>query len=134
MMQASVKLLIKVQSVSDLITNSSSEVFLCQNNTNLTLEQLKNFIEVYHATHDYKGSWEDWQKMTPEQRRSYDHPSGMGGDFQIVFFKDLPEDHWYRQCWLEIEDKDNCLLVDTDWNHQATIDWLKENLNAISFD
>jgi hypothetical protein len=58
----------------------------------------------------------------------------MGGDFQIIFFKDLPEDDWYRQCWTDIEDKDNCLLVDTDWSHQATIDWLKENLNAISFD
>lgn len=128
------RFLIKIQSTSDVITNSSSEVFLCQNNTNLTLEQLKNFIEVYHATHDYKGSWEDWQNMTPEQRRGYDHPSGMGGDFQIMFFKDLPEDHWYRHCWMEVEDKDNCLLVDTDWNHKATIDWLKENLNAISFD
>lgn len=134
MKSTSVKLLVRIQSTSDVITNSSSEVFLCQNTTNLTLEQLKNFIEVYHATHDYKGSWEDWQKMTPEQRRNYDTGSGMGGFFEVTFFKDLPEDDWYRQCWMEVENKDNCLLVDTDWSHCATIDWLKENLNAICFD
>lgn len=134
MKSATVKLLIKVQSVSDIITNSSSEVLLCQNNTNLTLEQLKNFIEVYHATHDYKDSWEDWQKMTPAQRRNYDTSSGTGGFFEVTFFKDLPEDDWYRQCWMDVEDKDNCLLVDTDWSHEATIDWLKENLNATYLD
>lgn len=122
---------IKIQSISDVITNSSSEVFLCQNNTNLTLEQLKNFIEVYHTTHDYKGSWEDWQKMTPEQRRNYDTNSGTGGLFEVTCFKDLPEDDWRRQGWMDVEDKDNCLLVDTDWGYVATIDWLKENLNAI---
>ena len=134
MKSTSVKLLVRIQSTSDIITNSSSEVFLCQNTTNLTLEQLKNFIEVYHATHDYKGSWEKKKKMTSEQRRNYDTSSGMGGDFEVTFFRDLPEDHWYRQCWLEVENKDNCLLVDTDWSHKATIDWLKENLNAICFD
>lgn len=127
-------LIVKIQSTSDVITNSSSEVFLCQNTTDLTLEQLKNFIEAYHAMHKYKDSWEDWQKMTPEQRRKYDTGSGMAGDFEVTFFKDLPEDHWFRQCWTEIEDKDNCLLVDTDWSHEATIDWLKENLNAIYLD
>ena len=81
------RLIVKIQFTSDVITNSSSEVFLCQNNTDLTLEQLKNFIEVYHATHKYKGSWEDWQKMTPEQRRKYDTSSGMAGDFEVTFFK-----------------------------------------------
>ena len=42
------KLIVAIQSASDIITNSSSEVFLCQNNTEMTIDQLTDFIFEYN--------------------------------------------------------------------------------------
>lgn len=84
---------------------SANLVYLCENTSKVTLEQLKNFIEVYHATHDFTGSWEDWQKLTPEQRM---HPDD---SFKVVI-------------------SDGYLIVHTDKINQRTINWLLENLNV----
>jgi len=58
MIMEKVKLLIKIQSASDIITNSSSEVFLCKNTTDMTAEQLRDFIYRYNEEHQYTGDWE----------------------------------------------------------------------------
>lgn len=80
-------------------------VYLCENTSKVTLEQLKNFIEVYHATHDFTGSWEDWQKLTPEQRMH-------------------PDDSF------KVNISDGYLIVHTNKINQCTINWLFENLNV----
>ena len=90
----------------NMTTQSANlSVYLCDNTSKVTNEQLKNFIEVYHATHDFTGSWEDWQKLTPEQRM---HPDD---SFEVVI-------------------SDNYLTIRTDENNQRTINWLLENLNT----
>lgn len=125
-----VKILIKVQSISDLITNSSSEVFVCKNTTKQTLEQVKTMIEEYHKAHIYKGDWDVFQKMTPEQREQYDTAGGMGGDFSIEFLKDYPSDHWLMDEVKDITEIEKYFVVDTDWCHRATINYLQENFEA----
>ena len=45
MIMENVKLLLKIQSQSDIITNSSSEVFLCKIEEGYTLDQFKQLIE-----------------------------------------------------------------------------------------
>ena len=73
------KLIIAIQSASDIITNSSSEVFLCQNNTDMSIQELKNFLYEYNRANQFTGDWETWQKMSLKERNKYDISGGMGG-------------------------------------------------------
>ena len=128
------KILIKIQSVSDVITNSSSEVFLCKNNTEMTSEQLKEFIYEYNRSNQYDGDWETWQKMSQEERNKYDHGGGMGGLLDICTYNDLEDGYWLKDHIKSLGDVDKYLIVDTDWCHNATIKWITENLNAVNTD
>ena len=128
------KLLIKIQSVSDVITNSSSEVFLCKNNTEMTTAQLKEFIYEYNRSNQYDGDWETWQKMSQEERNKYDHSGGMGGLLDICTYNDLEDGYWLKDHIKSLGDVDKYLIVDTDWCHNATIKWVTENLNAVNTD
>lgn len=129
------KFLIQIQSASDIITNSSSEVFLCQNNTTMSLQKLKDFLYEYNRSNQFTGDWETWQKMPQEERDKYDTSGGMGGFLEIYTYDELRDD-----CWLKEHIKRHCdkpnqyLVVDTDWCHNATIAWIIENLNAINAD
>lgn len=126
------KFLIRVQSVSDIITNSSSEVFLCHNNTGMTMQQLKEFIFSYHESVEYKGDWNDWEKMSQAEKENYDTSGGMGGFLEIYSYKELDDDYWLKKhIKHKYDDPENYLIVDTDWCHRATIKWITENLNAI---
>ncbi len=129
------KFLIKLQSVSDVITNSSSEVFLCHNDTGMTLQQLKDFIFSYHESVRYKGNWSNWEKMSQAEKENYDTSGGMGGFLEIYSYKELDDDYWLKkQIKKDYDDPENYLIVDTDWCHKATIKWITENLNAINAD
>ena len=125
------KFLIQIQSVSDIITNSSSEVFLCQNNTTMSMQELKDFLYEYNRSNQFTGDWETWQKMSPEERDKYDTSGGMGGLLEIYSYKELDDDYWIKKYIKRTyNDPENCLIVDTDWCHKATIKWITENLNA----
>lgn len=124
------KLLIRIQSFSDLITNSSSTVFLCKNKTDMTIEQLKEFIYDYHDRHEYQGSWEDLCKMSECEKEQFDLASGTGGFLDVCSFKECADDIGRNYYFEGIKSPESYLLVDTDWGHRATINWLVENLNA----
>jgi hypothetical protein len=128
------KLLIKIQSASDIITNSSSEVFLCQNNTTMSLQELKYFLYEYNKSNQFKGSWETWQKMSQEERNKYDTSGGMGGFLEVCTYEDLEEGYWLKHHIENLDNPEKYLIVDTDWCHRATINWIIENLNAINVD
>ena len=129
------KLIIAIQSVSDIITNSSSEVFLCQNNTTMSIQELKDFLYEYNRSNQFTGDWETWQKMPQEERDKYDTSGGMGGFLEICSYDELDDDYWLKKLIKERYDNPKqCLLVDTDWCHYATIAWITENLNAINTD
>ena len=51
-----VKLLIPIQSNSDLITNSSSTVFLAKKDSKLTWDQLEQLIYDYTENHLFTGT------------------------------------------------------------------------------
>ena len=57
------KYLIKIQSFSDIITNSSSEVFLVKKNEDITFDELKKFLIDLHEGHLFKGDWDKWDRM-----------------------------------------------------------------------
>ena len=126
------KFLIQIQSASDIITNSSSEVFLCQNTTDMSINELVKFIYDFQDKHTIK-DWDEYEKMTPEEQSMFEHGGGMGGFFEITTYEES------KGCWQEYEFKhldnpENYILVDTDWNHHITIDWLIKNLNAKRID
>lgn len=129
------KFLIQIQSASDIITNSSSEVFLCQNNTTMSLQELKDFLYEYNRSNQFTGDWETWQKMSQEERDKYDTSGGMGGFLEIYTYDELRDNCWLKEYIEKHCDKPNqYLVVDTDWCHNATIAWIIENLNAINAD
>lgn len=118
------KLLIKLQSTSDIITNSSSEVFLCKNTTNKSFSKLKQFIEEYTESNYFRGDWEEFENVSDKSQ--YNWFSGLGGSLDIYSYEDHPDDEIFKN----LENPENYLIVDTDWNHYATIKWITENLNA----
>ena len=129
------KLIIAVQSASDIITNSSSEVFLCQNNTTMSIQELKDFLYEYNRSNQFTGDWETWQKMSQEERNNYDMGGGMGGFLEICTYDELRDGHWLKEHIEEhCDNPKQYLVVDTDWCHNATIAWITENLNAITAD
>lgn len=119
-----VKLLIKLQSTSDIITNSSSEVFLCKNTTNKSFSKLKQFIEEYTESNYFRGDWEEFENVSDKSQ--YNWFSGLGGSLDIYSYEDYPD----KEIFKNLENPENYLIVDTDWNHYATIKWITENLNA----
>ena len=128
------KLLIQIQSASDIITNSSSEVFLCQNNTTMSLQELKEFLYEYNRSNQFTGSWDTWQKMSQEERDKYDRGGGMGGLLEIYTYDELNDAYWLKEHIENLDNPEKYLIVDTDWCHKATINWIIENLNAINAD
>lgn len=128
------KLLIKIQSVSDIITNSSSEVFLCQNNTTMSIQELKDFLYEYNKSNKFTGDWDAWQKMSQEERNKHNTSGGMGGFLEIYTYDELNDNYWLKDHIKKHYDPKQCLLVDTDWCHNATIAWITENLNAINIE
>lgn len=59
---------IDLQSVSDIITNSSSEVFTVK--AEMPISELKQLITEIADKNYFKGSWEEWDKL-PENERNY---------------------------------------------------------------
>lgn len=70
------RLVIRTQSVSDLITNSSSELFVVasQSMPATTLAELLKTIGYF------TGDWKEWDNLTEEEKEKYDSSSGMGGE------------------------------------------------------
>ena len=124
-----IKFLIKVQSASDVITNSSSEVFLCKNTTSMTADALRNFVFEYHSQHEFNYDNNDFDRnMSEEERQKYDFNSGMGGFLKIITYDETK--NWKKHYFENLKDPENYILVDTDWSHYATIKWIRENLKA----
>ena len=53
---------IDLQSVSDIITNSSSEVFTVK--AEMPISELKQLITEIADKNYFKGSWEEWEKTS----------------------------------------------------------------------
>ena len=101
----------------------------------MSLQELKDFLYEYNRSNQFTGSWETWQKMSQEERNKYDTGGGMGGFLEIFSYDELDDDYWLKKLInAQYNNPKQCLLVDTDWCHNATIAWITENLNAINAD
>lgn len=85
------QLSIKVQSISDVITNSSSEIFSIR--TDMPKKELQSLIEKVHSQFKYNGSWENWVEMSDEEKEKYDISSGMGGILEVKTFDDYYQEY-----------------------------------------
>lgn len=134
---------IKIQSFSDIITNSSSEVFRVR--TKNTKDEIKALISTIHKEFLYKGDWNDYYNLEEEEKAKYDHFSGDGGRIDVENFDDrykefleyfVPEDkkesfteEMYSLCEEgSIEEQKETLKVYLDEGFTRTLDWIIENL------
>lgn len=142
------QLSIKVQSISDVITNSSSEIFSIR--TDMPKKELQSLIEKIHSQFEYNGSWEKWSKMSDEEKEKYDTSSGMGGILEIKTFDDyyqeslsyIPENkkHLYTKevhavgSKKSVEELEKEISIDIDHSFIHTIDWILKNLFVVDCD
>lgn len=139
---------IRVQSSSDIITNSSSEVFTIYSDKSKS--QLLKLLEQMHDQFDYNGSWEDWNRLSPEEKAKYDHLTGMGGWIEIKTFDDYYQEylskvpdskkHLYTKelhsIFFEetVEELEKRIDIIIDEGYTRTIDWIIKNLYVIDAD
>lgn len=134
---------IKIQSFSDIITNSSSEIFSIR--TKNTKDEIETLISTIHKGFLYKGDWNDYYNLEKEERAKYDHFSGDGGRIDVKNFDDrykefleyfIPEDkkelftkEIYSLCEEgSTEEQRETLKVYLDEGFTRTLDWIIENL------
>lgn len=140
---------IKLQSVSDIITNSSSEVFVVKATT--PVNDLVNLIEQVANKNYFDGDWDEWEKLSDEERAKYDSSSGMGGDLEVMTFDDYYNQHvdeyipenkrelftkevYSLQFKESLEELEKFVWVDIDHSRRATINWLLNNLEVVTCD
>lgn len=129
-----VKFLIKIQSFTDIITNSSSETFLIENKTGKTDAELIEFLYKLHEEKRFHGPWETYDKMTEEEKHQYDIGSGMGGEFEI-YTSESAKEHDYAYLYFRgLKEPEKYLVIDTDWANYYIIDWIKDNLTYTVID
>lgn len=139
---------VKIQSISDLITNSSSEVFSIY--SDLPKNKVEDLLESVHNKFDFKGSYSEFRELSEEERKKYDNYSGEGGVIEVETFEDsyqydlryIPENkkHLYTReihamySSLSVEELQKRLTVRIDQGFYATINWMIENLYVVEVD
>jgi len=124
--------MIKIQSFSDIITNSSSELFVFRSNE--SVKTLQKMIDAHYEKYSIYN--------LPEKERdffegddSYNSCSGMGGEHKVIKFKE--GDEYYYGCDIEKfrkyskGDISDIFLLDIDWSSKATIEWFEENFTDV---
>ena len=136
---------IGIQSVSDIITNSSSEIFSVY--SDLSKEELLDLLRKVNSKYCYKGSYEDWLKLSKEEQSKYDQCSGMGGELEVQTFDDIyqkdlkyiPDNkkpfytkEIYSLHYEEpLEELEKRLTINIDDGFTHTINWILENLYVV---
>lgn len=138
-------LVLKIQSTSDLITNSSSEVFVIKAD-GFSFEEVKELIESGAKAHSeaYEKNWENNYKKSWDEleKADMDGYSGMGGELDIMSWKEMYE---HRREWdldytleefaedenVDVEHLDQYIWIDIDWARRATIQFLYDNFEVV---
>lgn len=138
------RLVIRTQSVSDLITNSSSELFVVASQS-MPATTLAELLKTIGDKNYFTGDWKEWDNLTEEEKEKYDSSSGMGGKLNIMTFDQMYEKaRSYIPCNKRhlftkeiyslrfpdsIEELETFLWVDIDHRRCATISWMIDNLD-----
>lgn len=136
------ELQIKIQSFSDIVTNSSSETFILNSSENF--KEISSLLKKIGEEHWYKGSWSDWDNLPKEEQEKYDTGSGMGGDIEVRNWESLYEEYkeyipenkkdlytpevWSLNFPESLEELKNTLWISIDWSRKGTINWILQNL------
>lgn len=132
---------LKFQSVSDIITNSSSELF--QLKSDLTFETVKEMIEAEGRKNRAACPDKYWELPWKEQKK-FDGCSGCGGKLEVLSWEDVFKRHAEWSCvpskidqftpemWaLEYEESldelKSMVWIDIDWKRYATMKFILEN-------
>lgn len=81
---------INVQSVSDIITNSSSETFMISNANipkEILLEELKTVNKSFHRWYEVYDNYQEYNKLPEEEKSKYENCSGDGGTIEVWDWK-----------------------------------------------
>lgn len=125
------RLIIKIQSFSDIITNSSSEVFVINTPSDTLKTVVKDILSIANVNRN-NGS---------------DGCSGMGGDFGVYTWENAFKMYKHRhkhsrnnpnftpQMWAEeigvsLESLMSTIVVDMDWSRENTREYLITHYNA----
>lgn len=134
----------KIQSVSDLITNSSSELFVVTSQS-MPAVALAELLQAIGSRDYFSGDWESWNSLSEEEKKMYDSSSGMGEEFSIMTFDQMYENakkyipdnkkHLFTKEIYSlhfsnsVEELETFLWIDIDHNRCATINWMINNLD-----
>jgi hypothetical protein len=96
----------------------------------MSQDQLENLIYDYTEKHLFTGTYEEFDKLSREEKETYNWESGLGGFISVVNYSELSEDNWEFYYFKDLPNPENYFIVDLDWNLYATINWLRETFNA----
>ena len=125
------KFIIQIQSISDIITNSSSEVFVINTSENLVESVVEEILRV-GETHLESGedrcsgmggelmvyTWENGFRKFKHTREKYRHDSTF-----------TPE-RWAEEIGVPLQTLKSTIVVDIDYSRQATINFIKMFFNV----
>ncbi len=139
---------IRIQSTSDLITNSSSEVFVIKAD-GFSFEEIKELIES-GAKERYEAYNKDWEsncrkKWDQLEKEDIDGCSGMGGDLDVMSWKEMYNNRKERnpsytveefadEEGLDIDSLDQYVWIDIDWARRGTIRFIYDNFEVVEND
>ena len=127
------KFIIQIQSISDIITNSSSEVFVINTSENLVESTVENILRVGESHLEFGD----------------DRCSGMGGELEVYTWKNgfrkfkhtrekyrnddtFTPEKWAEEIGVPLQKLKSTIVIDIDHSRQATIEYLETFFNAIS--
>lgn len=143
---------INVKSISNAITNSSSEVFLVKSKR--PAEEIKELILAYSEMAYNADGIIDTHLLSPKIKRIVDEDkmelsnaenerrSGMGGEIEVYDFSDASYEYkeFYHKDILETlkerglteDELNHYVLVDIDWSRKKTIEFLFSNFECLN--
>ncbi len=139
---------LKFQSTSDVITNSSSEIF--QLKSNLSLETVREMIET-EGRKNREARPDGWWELPFEEQNKFDCCSGVGGELSIYGWEDIykrdaewrvvdsKRDQYTPEIWAlgyeeSLDELKSMIWVDIDWSRYATIKFVLENFWVVGSD
>lgn len=137
---------INIQSISDIITNSSSETFVI-NGTGIPKEVLQKELETVNKSFprwsDVYNDYQEYYKLPPEEKDKFEGASGDGGTLEVKSWEDMysewikyiPENKkslitpeiWALHYEESLEELKNQLTITIDQGFKNTIKYFIEN-------
>lgn len=120
---------IKIQSISDVITNSSSETFVIGGIDipgEALLEELKTVNKTFPRWFDVYENYQDYYKLPAEEKMKFETASGEGGIIEVWDWKKEME---YWMDWAVVEEKRDQVTPEI-WalSEKGTLEELKKTL------